>query len=1427
MKTWKGAAALAAALCSTSTLVSVPSGAMAQAAPAAMERATVEAGLRERLGAGKGEFWVLVRGRPDLAAAQAERTHGGRVRAARDALRANADRTQAGVRAALLQARAPHKSFFINNAIKVEGDAALLDTLARRADVAAIVADRVLTVPRPVDLGKVAASPAEWNLDRIRAPEAWSQFGQGEGIVIGSLDTGIDVSHPALSGRFRGHDPATPGMGYNFFDPSGACGGAPCDTDIHGTHTMGTMVGDDAGGTAIGVAPGAKFIAAVACPYGSCPYDVLLAAGEWMLAPTDENGLNPDPARAPHVINNSWGGGGGDLFFQGIVQAWRDAGIFPVFSNGNSGPGCSTVGSPADYPESIGVGATDTTDALAWFSSMGPSSIDGSLKPDISAPGQDVLSSVPGGGYSWLSGTSMAAPHVSGAIALLWSAAPSLQGDVAGTAALLESTAADLAPVYGCGGDEADNNEFGEGRLDVRAALDAAPTTAGRVSGQVTDPTGAGLAGVQLVATRRDDGRVRRAVTDGAGAFSLLLAVDEASAGEPEIYDLSATAYGYLPAAEAGLAIVEDGEVTVLLVLADAPRHTLSGTVTDAAGTPLGGIDVSLVGAPVPTVRTDATGGFSFPDLPAGDYVVAASGGGCTDRGERAVSLAADLEVGLHLAQRTDAFGHTCRTGGDVAWIDADTDLGLSSLDDAAVTVELPFPVKFFDGTYTSATISTNGTISFDASGAFSYVNGPLPSPEEPNNALFPYWDDLVANGGVYSTVVGVEGDRVFVVEYRSMVLFGQSVDPFDFQVQIHEHTGRIDFLYRGITETTNGIGATVGLENAAGDVGFQYSMNQPVLFDGLVISFANPIGGEIAGAVVDGVDGLPVSGAIVSDDVTGRASVTGVDGRYSLTLPVGSHALTVSAPDYGTESLVAIIEENAVASADFALPSSRAVLETPEIFLKIAPGQQRTQVVAIENIGALSFAFDSAERDVARVPALAPRVAQAGHGDAATPPPQYQPRSAAAAQAGGDALVLMDYYPWNSDLHLQVFNANGIRVDIAGSAELAGLDLSTYGMVYVANDQPQFFYDTLAQVAPVFDAYVADGGFLLYGAASVGWNGGDGSVVPLPGGVGILTYQSFSDDVLANGHPTMQGVADPFEAGPASMAGFDGLPEGATVLTMGLDHGLPTGVEYDYGAGRVLALGQPMEFNQVSPWEPNRILENAIPYAAAFEPFVDVPWLALDPARGTVEAGASTDLAITVDTTGMSPGFYRARIVLVTNDPRNPRLEIPVTLNVPAFTKALNPGGGLYTDVVGDVWEADAPYTVARGFGYINKKSTSVATARAIAGTEDDALYKNLRRDPTAYRFDGLPSGTYEVELLFAEIVNKRPGAHLFDVIAEDIVLLPAHDIALEVGTFTAEHRRFLVPVTDGRLDVRFVNRAGAGKAEIGAIRVTQRPDR
>ena len=195
--------------------------------------------------------------------------------------------------------------------------------------------------------------------------------------MVANIDTGVQFDHPALVGKYRGNlGGGTFDHNYNWYDPSGVCGSpslAPCDNNGHGTHTMGTMVGDDGAGNQIGVAPapgGSPPRAARATP---APTPALLAAGQWIARARPTSPGEPAPGPAPAHREQLVGRRpGSDPWYQATVQAWVAAGIFPAFSNGNSGPGCGTAGSPGDYAERYASGAFDINGAIATFSSRGP-----------------------------------------------------------------------------------------------------------------------------------------------------------------------------------------------------------------------------------------------------------------------------------------------------------------------------------------------------------------------------------------------------------------------------------------------------------------------------------------------------------------------------------------------------------------------------------------------------------------------------------------------------------------------------------------------------------------------------------------------------------------------------------------------------------------------------------------------------------------------------------------------------------------------------------------------------------------------------------------------------------------------------------------------------------------------------------------------
>lgn len=384
--------------------------------------------------------------------------------------------------------------FWIVNGFAVTGAREAVEALARLPGVGRIDLDEQVHILGHPAEGRTAggkeanasqassAGDVEWNVERVGAPGAWALGVDGTGTVVASIDTGVDGSHPALRTRYRGYDPDAPGSPRhegNWFDAVNGRA-TPYDDNGHGTHVTGTMVGDDGAGHRIGVAPGARWIAAKAFTAGGtgASSDILEAA-QWLLAPTDANGV-PHPEWAPDVINNSWGGGPGmDEWFRPMVQAWRAAGIVPVFAAGNDGPGASTVAPPGNYPEALAVGATDANDALASFSSRGPSPY-GEIKPEVAAPGVGVRSSVPGGGYAVYNGTSMAAPHVSGTAALLRSANAALS--VEEIEALLTRTA---VPRTDAQYPDHPNNGYGWGRIDAFAAVGELTRGRGVLTGRV------------------------------------------------------------------------------------------------------------------------------------------------------------------------------------------------------------------------------------------------------------------------------------------------------------------------------------------------------------------------------------------------------------------------------------------------------------------------------------------------------------------------------------------------------------------------------------------------------------------------------------------------------------------------------------------------------------------------------------------------------------------------------------------------------------------------------------------------------------------------------------------------------------------------------------------------------------------------------
>ncbi|MFN0087575.1 MAG: S8 family serine peptidase [Blastocatellia bacterium] len=600
------------------------------------------------------EFLVILGPQADLSGAEALETKEEKGRYVFDALRAKAVESQADLVEFLEARRAEHQPFYIVNAMRVRGSRELAIEIAAREEVSRIEGNPRLRGVEPVQNGEresadsaaAAAAPQEIEagLLSIHAPEVWAMGFTGQGIVIGGQDTGIRWDHPALQKQYRGWNGSSATHDYNWHDSihtgGGDCGPdakAPCDDDNHGTHTLGSALGYDGGANQIGVAPGAKFIGCRNMDRGDGTPARYLECFEFMLAPYPVGGRpsQGDPARAPDITINSWtctpSEGCEPNTLKNAVEAQRAAGIVTAAAAGNAGAqGCASINeSPGIYDAAYSIGAIDaSTGLIAAFSSRGPVMIDGSrrVKPDISAPGVSVRSAFRNGTYGRLSGTSMATPHVAGAIALLWSARPELRGKIDLTENILNESAARVETTD-CGSSGAQNNVYGFGQLNVKAAVDLAATAVTpteQVFG-VRGGTGKIDVGALPGVTWRASSTVSWLTLASVGGAGAVIGIGSATINFTVAENRS-------PQGRTGIIMVAGRKVTITQPGA-APAYAVSGRVLNGPGEPIGRVTLSFTrisgGGDLPAaVQTDWEGRWSQTGFePGTTYRVSASGG--------------------------------------------------------------------------------------------------------------------------------------------------------------------------------------------------------------------------------------------------------------------------------------------------------------------------------------------------------------------------------------------------------------------------------------------------------------------------------------------------------------------------------------------------------------------------------------------------------------------------------------------------------------------------------------------------------------------------------------------------------------------------------------------------------------------------------
>ncbi|TYS72094.1 S8 family serine peptidase [Sutcliffiella horikoshii] len=517
------------------------------------------------------------------------------------------------------------QSFWVINGLSATINKEALELIALREDVKRITLDREIQVPE-VQVEETPPRLPEWGLEKIFAPRVWGEYKlQGEGIVVGIMDTGVKEDHEALEQNYRGRDG---NHQYSWIDLSGHGYSSPKDGHGHGTHVAGSAVGGGAG-EPIGVAPGAEWIAAkIFNDSGGTTASAIHQAFEWFLAP------GGDPSKAPHVVNNSWGSADTyrTEFLEG-VRAWVAAGIFPLFAAGNDGPGAQTIGSPGSFPESFAIGASDKNDQIASFSSRGPVSWPDEngeqvryVKPQVTAPGHQIYSAWPDGGYNTISGTSMATPHVAGAIALILQSQPDLTIDE--VADLLERTARTEGHMG-----TIPNDNYGYGIVNVYQAVTEA-AYAGEVQGTLKDKEGNPIPGEIVLPKEKlrvevgEDGQFNFKVREGK-------------------HEVVVDSFGFHPLKET-MEVEKGSVVDKAWTLEKAERFNVEGSVKDSEGNPVPYAYVRVVDTPLQTVRTNTEGTFFIGSIPENEYTIVVNGKGIKQKSQT-IEVTKDVTVNFEV----------------------------------------------------------------------------------------------------------------------------------------------------------------------------------------------------------------------------------------------------------------------------------------------------------------------------------------------------------------------------------------------------------------------------------------------------------------------------------------------------------------------------------------------------------------------------------------------------------------------------------------------------------------------------------------------------------------------------------------------------------------------------------------------------------
>src|SRR5690554_1505790 len=817
-----------------------------------------------------------------------------------------------------------YQSFWIANMFLVHATPEVIYELTSRDDISQMDLDARLELDRPVveAVNTDNIESVEPGLRIINAHLLWQMGITGAGRLLMGIDTGVELNHPALNFKWRGN---TVPANQAWFDPNTGSP-TPTDCDGHGTHTMGTMVGHSpTTGDTVGVAIDAEWIAAkTICTGPHTSHSI--AAFQWAMDPDGNPGTITD---MPDAISNSWYDPDVSNECSGIYKTTLDAveaaGIAVVFSAGNNGPGVSTITKPKNInTDEVNVFCVANINGASYLggnlnpitssSSRGPSLCGGTgsllIKPEVSAPGTNVRSAYPGGGYANLTGTSMASPHVAGAIALLKQFAPTLTGKQIKLA--LYNTAIDL-------GTPGEDNTYGTGLIDVYAAMlslgepDTIPPDP-ITDLAVADPTSNSLT---LTWTVPNDTSMN-GVTGYDIRYSTSPITDTTA-----FYNAQQVNFNGQPgsAGSTETLVVEGLDFSTTYYFSVRSRD-IWGNWSDLSNNPSG----TTYGAPTASVSPDsvhmnvvsgttANGTVTLSNISSGnstlDYQVSLENNTFPEGSFRLIQTPVNNESGtfdeskenplINYGQSIDGFGGPDAFGYE--WIDSDEPNGpeyvwedisttgtevtnwiaSSTFDPKDEGYAGPFPLgfnfKFYGNTKTEVYVGTNGLILFSPITGSFYSNAAIPNASDPNEFIAPFWDDL--DGRTQGTVHYKQDGNRFIIQFTNWQRYS-GTGSLTFQVVLHS-SGKILIYYNNMNATLNS--ATIGIENADASIGLQVAYNATYIHNNLALQFS---------AEPDWLGASPLSGTLYNgssvDIELEFRSEDFPEGDYSMDLVISSN---------------------------------------------------------------------------------------------------------------------------------------------------------------------------------------------------------------------------------------------------------------------------------------------------------------------------------------------------------------------------------------------------------------------------------------------------------------------------------------------------------------------------------------------------------